>query len=58
MRLVARIVANLYLLSIVANLYLLSSDMSCFAFECAGGPCAVFISCVPSQLWIHSSHTL
>ena len=29
-----------------------------FVLECAGGPCAVFISCVPSQLWIHSSHTL
>uniref|UniRef100_A0A452XNS0 inorganic diphosphatase n=1 Tax=Aegilops tauschii subsp. strangulata TaxID=200361 RepID=A0A452XNS0_AEGTS len=25
---------------------------------CAGGPCALFISGVPSQLWIHSPHAV
>lgn len=26
--------------------------------KCAGWPCAVLISCVPAQLWLHSSYSL
>ena len=48
--------------SLIAKLYfLLVLIFPVFHFNvcaCAGGPCPVFISCLPSQLWIHSSHTL
>ena len=48
--------------SLVAKLYFLPVLIfPVFHFNvcaCAGGPCPVFISCLPSQLWIHSSHTL